>query len=111
MKKEWKCKDCVKYGTDACFNGGRFDYDECKYKLIDCDYAYEQGRSDKYQEIISEYMLLTEKQVAEIRADAIDECIKILLDMSCVKDCYKQDCADCMTRQIEQLKEQSNENN
>lgn len=35
--------------------------------------GYEQGRADKYQEIVSQYMLLTEKQVAEIRADAIDE--------------------------------------
>ena len=32
-----------------------------------------QGRADKYQEITSEYMLLTEKQIAEIRADAIEE--------------------------------------
>lgn len=37
------------------------------------NFAYEQGRADKYQEIVSEYMLLTEKQVAEIRADAIAE--------------------------------------
>lgn len=34
---------------------------------------YQQGRADKYQEIVSEYMLLTEEQVAEIRADAIEE--------------------------------------
>ena len=41
-------------------------------------FGYEQGRADKYQEITSEYMLLTEKQVAEIRADAIEECIKLV---------------------------------
>lgn len=34
---------------------------------------YEKGRSDKYQEIISEYMLLTEKQISDIRTDAIEE--------------------------------------
>lgn len=39
----------------------------------DMNIAYQQGRADKYQEIVSEYMLLTEKQVAEIRADAIGE--------------------------------------
>lgn len=33
---------------------------------------YQQGREDKYQEITSEFMLLTEKQVEEIRADAIN---------------------------------------
>lgn len=42
-----------------------------------CDLCmYDKGRADKYQEIVSEYMLLTEKQVAEIRADAIDELSK-----------------------------------
>lgn len=35
--------------------------------------VYQQGREDKYQEITSEYMLLTETQVVEIRADAIEE--------------------------------------
>lgn len=39
---------------------------------------YEQGRADKYQEITSEYMLLTEKQVAEIRVDAIEECARTI---------------------------------
>lgn len=37
------------------------------------DRAYQQGREDKYKEITSEYMLLTEEQVADIRNDAIDE--------------------------------------
>lgn len=32
--------------------------------------VYQQGRADKYKEITSEYMLLTEQQVADIRADA-----------------------------------------
>lgn len=35
---------------------------------------YEQGRADKYKEMTSAYMLLTKKQVEEIRAEAIDEC-------------------------------------
>lgn len=51
---------------------------ECNdfYQCSVCDYfqeQYEKGRADKYQEIVSEYMLLTEEQVAEIRADAIEE--------------------------------------
>lgn len=39
---------------------------------------YEQGRADKYKEITSAYMLLTEKQVEEIRAEAIDEFVNAL---------------------------------
>lgn len=35
--------------------------------------AYMKGREDKYREITSEYMLLTEEQVVDIRNDAIDE--------------------------------------
>lgn len=50
---EWKCTECVKHGTDACFNGGKFDYDECKYMLIDVDYAYEKGREDAINECLS----------------------------------------------------------
>lgn len=46
------------------------------------DLGYQEGRADKYREITSEYMLLTEKQVVEIRADAIDECIKFIKDHS-----------------------------
>lgn len=42
--------------------------------------AYDLGRADKYQEITSEYMLLTAKQVAEIRADAIDSCKTVVME-------------------------------
>lgn len=35
--------------------------------------AYQQGRIDKYQEIVSEYMLLTPNQVEEIREDAVGD--------------------------------------
>lgn len=41
---------------------------------------YEQGRADKYKEITSAYMLLTEKQVEEIRAEAIDEFKQNVMD-------------------------------
>lgn len=37
------------------------------------DRGYTQGREDKYQAIVSEYMLLTEEQVKAIRADAIEQ--------------------------------------
>lgn len=46
MSKEWKCVECVKHGTDACYNGSKYEHDDCNYKLIDVDYAYEQGRAD-----------------------------------------------------------------
>jgi len=49
----------------------------------------EKGRADKYQEIVSEYMLLTEKQVADIRADVIEEYKQRLLeDLNPLKDKY-----------------------
>lgn len=41
---------------------------------------YLKGRADKYNEITAEYMLLTKTQVTEIRAAAIDECIKMVTD-------------------------------
>lgn len=34
---------------------------------------YQKGREDEYKEITSEYMLLTEEQVKDIRTNAIDE--------------------------------------
>lgn len=93
------------------------EYSEKLYKI-----AYEQGRADKYQEIVSEYMLLTEKQVAEIRTDAIDECKYKIVDslekqLGCkVCSSYeeKYHCSKCKMQEIinltvdilEQLKEQ-----
>lgn len=50
------------------------NYESCREEAFNDGYA--KGRADKYQEIISEYMLLTEEQVAEIRTEAIDEFIK-----------------------------------
>lgn len=95
--------------------------------------AYRQGRADKYREITSEYMLLTEKQVEEIRADAIDEIkelIKVrLIDNLGIEDATKYgnknasqqansyatvmkyeiaDCVDDLLDDLEQLKEQDN---
>lgn len=56
-----------------CNDKSIYSCDMCKEHPM-----YEQGRADKYQEITSGYMLLTEKQVAEIRADAIEEFVKAL---------------------------------
>lgn len=43
----------------------------------------------------------------EIRAEVIEECIKLQLDMSCVEDCiHMVDCTECMAEKMEQLKEQ-----
>jgi len=68
--------------------------------------GYEKGRADKYQEIVSEYMLLTEKQVAEIRADAIDEFVKAFKD-NMLK--YKTTTWTSYVEEIaEQMKEQNN---
>lgn len=66
---------------DAIYQQGRADATKELPTSLYCDGfndGYPKGRADKYQEIVSEYMLLTEKQVAEIRADAIDECIKLV---------------------------------
>ena len=47
MSKEWKCKECVLNGTDACKYPYRTDDSNvCKASIIDSDYAYEQGRAD-----------------------------------------------------------------
>lgn len=89
--------------------------------------AYEQGRADKYQEIVSEYMLLTEKQVTEIRADAIDECIKLIGgNIKSIVGIYNKDTPltdrasyrvakneliEELVKQLEQLKEKNNDNN
>lgn len=64
--------------------------------------GYEKGRADKYQEIISEYMLLTEEQVAEIKADAIEECIKTINALN-IEYAYPHTICNI----LEQLKEQS----
>lgn len=73
----------------------------------DMNIAYNQGRLDEFQEIISEYnMLLTEEQVEEIRTDVIDECIKALdeyiefpmTDEYAIKECI---------RVLEDMKEQN----
>lgn len=60
-----ECKNCPYEGYDSCKL--LYLYEKTR------DEYYHKGRADKYQEITSEYMLLTEKQVAEIRADTIDE--------------------------------------
>lgn len=60
------------------YNYGRQMMEKELNKLGECE--YNKGRADKYQEIISEYMLLTEEQVKEIRADVIEEFVN-----ECVK--------------------------
>lgn len=61
-------------------------------------YGYNKGRRDKYNEITSEYMLLTEEQVQEIRAEAVDECIEALGNNI------------WLISKLEQLKEKNNDN-
>ena len=77
--------------------------------------GYEQGRADKYQEIVSEYMLLTEKQVAEIRADCLEEFVKnVLYELNGIAEdesyYFDKDNANLvssvMYSHLEQLKEQ-----
>lgn len=100
-----ECKDCCLYNTDAC-RYGRYALEHnmslnCDDFIVEHNKAYQQGRTDaikeykqsdeyikecvqrylkckadKYQEITSAYMLLTEKQVDEIRAEAIDEFVR-----------------------------------
>ncbi len=53
--------------------------------------GYEKGRADKYREITSEYMLLTETQVEEIRVDVIDDFLDWLLKNYCIKDDHMWD--------------------
>lgn len=90
----------------------------CNYKdgmcELDVDEAYQQGRADKYQEIVSEYMLLTEEQVNQIRADAIEEykgkmlsrLIPHLNNLECAKD---SETYLAITEIAEQLKGAENE--
>jgi len=86
----------------------------CKYCgdfSCQLSFGYSKGRVDKYQEIVSEYMLLTEKQVAEIRADAIDEFAEKIMDIMPndidVKVHNGSICLDILAL-AEQLKEQDN---
>ena len=55
MSKEWKCEECEKHGTGACYNSGRYYHDDCQYMVIDVDYAYQQGRSDAIDEFINKF--------------------------------------------------------
>lgn len=85
---------------------------ECNdfYQCSVCDYLQEQykkGRTDKYQEIVSNYMLLTENQVSEIRADMVKEFEHLLYlygyyePYSKILKIYHED----LIRLIQQLKE------
>lgn len=53
--------------------------------------GYEKGRADKYQEITTEYMLLTEKQVEDIGAEAINDFLDWLLKNYYIKDNHMWD--------------------
>lgn len=85
-----ECKDCCLYETDACRYGR---------------YALEHNMSIQCDDFIVEH----NKAYKQGRADAIDECIKILLDTSCVDGCDEPNCAFCMIEQMEKLKEQNND--
>lgn len=86
--------------------------DKCDY-FISVEEAYQQGRADKYQEIVSGYMLLTEEQVAEIRTETIDELKKEFVDIVQGNeefiDWQKQEIILYLECAIEKLKEQKNE--
>lgn len=101
--------------------------DECKYSedfVCQLTFGYDKGRADKYQEIVSEYMLLTEKQVADMRAYVFDE-IKQSFHNVYIGNLYCQEdmatdckghgfnCDDCLyvmfNKVMEQLKETKNE--
>lgn len=73
MKHKWKCEECVKHGTDACYNGGRYDHDDCKYMLIDVDYAYNKGRADRDKEIAEHNVFFSNKPIEDIVLDAITD--------------------------------------
>lgn len=90
--KENPCDDCGIKGL----------YDNCKGECVQYRkyYQYQQGRADKYQEITSEYMLLTEKQVAEIRADAIDEIIEWLKTNPKYATSVSSDCVEEVNSKI-----------
>ena len=58
--------------------------------------------------IQSEYRFqeLKEEYARKIRAEVIDECKELILDMSCVENCiHMVDCTECMAVKMEQLKE------
>lgn len=56
---------------------------------------YSQGRADKYQEIVSEYMLLTEVQVNQIRADAFADCVLENGEYCWQECCATEHCKEC----------------
>lgn len=65
MSKEWKCEECEKHGTGACYNGGRYYHDDCQYMVIDVDYAYQQGRADAIDEYAEKMKKLINKWIDE----------------------------------------------
>lgn len=92
MSREWKCVECVKHNTDACYNGGKFDDDNCKYMLIDVDYAYQQGKEDREKELAelpNQYSeRLWKNAYDKGRADAIEE-------LKSKTDCENSECYNC----------------
>lgn len=72
-----------------------------EYKIRDViDMAYDEGRADKYQEIVSEYMLLTEEQVKQVRADAIEEVCKQISE----RVEYWEQCANAVEKESNEYK-------
>lgn len=91
MSKQWTCNDCVVKDTDACYYGNPMLTDfKCDKRIVDVDYAYQQGR-----------------------ADAIDECIKAIKESESIFDNHIRWTMAEKNRMINslmRLKEQKNEN-
>lgn len=87
MSKEWKCAECVKHGTDACYNGSKYEHDDCNYKLIDVDYAYEQGRKDATEEL-AEFVMI-DFALLFTKEELIEQFNKYIKRMRCCRRCAK----------------------
>lgn len=114
-KHEEECREMPPCILDA-YNKGRADATKELPTSLYYDgfnAGYKKGRSDKQREITSAYMLLTEKQVAEIRADAIDEFADMLtndwgLDII-IAQSNRAKLKSFIISNAEQLKEQKND--
>lgn len=65
---EWIKEHDAKVRADAIK-----EYKQSDEYIKECVQRYLKGKADKYQEITSAYMLLTEKQVEDISAEAIED--------------------------------------
>lgn len=85
-------------------------YSEKLWKIAH-DRGYEQGRADQKEEdnAFFNFEGAWELEKKKVRADAIDECKKIVM-AECTTTCdypFFPNCIECMTNKMEQLKEQN----